>query len=333
MKTSKISSNDTSHERRVAGKRDVLSLADLSPSEIYEIIRLAREFKHDLISGHMPQPLRGMNLGMIFQKPSTRTRVSFEVGMNQLGGNAISLNSSDIQLARGESVEDTAKTLSLYVNCIMARVYAHGDVEALAKYASVPVINGLSDHFHPCQILADLMTIQECFGRLKGIRVAWLGDGDNVCNDMLIGCAKSGADVSIASPRSYAPLNLAIEIARDAAEASGSAIDITDDPMLAAKDADVIVTDTFVSIGKEEEVAARQRAFIPKYQVDSELMAIAKKDAIFLHCLPAKRGQEVTTDVIDGPQSKVWQEAENRLHVQKALLCFLLDPKINPKFS
>jgi ornithine carbamoyltransferase len=262
---------------------------------------------------------------MLFQKPSTRTRISFEVGMYQLGGGAVYLNTNDIQLSRGESMEDTGKTLSLYLDCIMARVYDHTDVQMLAKFASVPVINGLSDSFHPCQILADLLTIQEHKKKLKGIKLAWLGDGDNVCNDLLIGSAKTGINMTAACPRGYQPADGVLSIAKKESHKSGSEIVVTDDPKLAAKDADVVVTDTFISIGKEEERATREAIFLPRYQVNSAIMKLAKKDAIFMHCLPAKRGQEVTADVIDNErQSVVWAEAENRLHVQKALLCLLM---------
>jgi ornithine carbamoyltransferase len=234
------------------------------------------------------------------------------------------LSTNDIQLSRGESIEDTAKTLSLYLDCIMARVYDHTDVQKLASYASVPVINGLSDSFHPCQILADLLTIQEQKKKLKGIRLAWLGDGDNVCNDLLIGCAKTGIHMTAACPRGYFPMEEAITLAQSEAKKSGAQIAITEDPLVAAKDADVVVTDTFISIGKEEEKATREATFLPKYQVNSGIMKLANSDAIFMHCLPAKRGQEVTSDVIDGKQSVVWSEAENRMHVQKALLCLLM---------
>ena len=307
-------------------KRDVLSLSSLSAEEISEIVDFGIKLKVALKSGDVGyQPLRGRSLAMVFQKPSTRTRLSFEVGMNQLGGNAVYLNSSDLQLARGESLEDTAKTLSLYSDCIMARVYAHDDIEALAKNSTVPVINGLSDSFHPCQILADLMTIKEIKGRLRNLRIAWLGDGDNVCNDLLIGCAKLGINISVANPKGYGPLESAINLAKSEANENGSEIVFTEDPIVAAKQSDVVITDTFVSIGKEKEHSARMSAFLPRYQVNSELMKNANEDAIFMHCLPAKRGQEVTSDVIDGSRSVVWQEAENRLHVQKALLCFLMD--------
>jgi len=261
---------------------------------------------------------------MIFQKPSTRTRISFEVGMSQLGGDAIYLSANDIQLSRGETIDDTAKTLSLYLDCIMARVYDHADVQKLATYASVPVINGLSDAFHPCQILADLLTIQEHKKKLKGLRLAWLGDGDNVCNDLMLGCAKTGVSMIAACPKGYEPLEEVVRLAKQEGKKTGADIAVTEDPVAAAKDADVIVTDTFISIGKEGERATREATFLPKYQVNSDIMKLAKKGAIFMHCLPAKRGQEVTSEVIDGKASVVWSEAENRLHVQKALLFLLM---------
>jgi ornithine carbamoyltransferase len=244
--------------------------------------------------------------------------------MYQLGGDAVYLSASDIQLSRGETIEDTARTLSLYLDCIMARVYDHKDVQTLATYSSVPVINGLSDAYHPCQILADLMTIQEHKKKVKGLSLAWLGDGDNVCNDLMLGCAKVGISMTAACPKGYEPLEQAVRIAKAEGKKSGSEITITEDPAAAAKDADIVVTDTFVSIGKEGERATREAAFLPKYQVNSGILGLAKKDVIFMHCLPAKRGLEVTADVIDGKSSVVWQEAENRLHAQKALLCMLM---------
>jgi ornithine carbamoyltransferase len=314
MKTLKISSS----------KKDVLSIADLSAKEISAILTLAGKLKREQKSGKARPLLRGKTLGMIFQKPSTRTRVSFEVGMYQLGGDAVYLSASDIQLSRGETIEDTAKTLSLYLDCIMARVYDHKDVQTLADYASIPVINGLSDAFHPCQILADLMTIQEHKKKLKGLSLAWLGDGDNVCNDLMLGCAKTGISMTAACPKGYEPLEEAVKMAKAEGKKTGADISITEDPAAAAKDVDVVVTDTFVSIGKEGERATREAAFLPKYQVNSDTMKLAKKDAIFMHCLPAKRGMEVTADVIDGKSSVVWPEAENRLHAQKALLCILM---------
>lgn len=305
-------------------KKDILSIADLSAHEISVILSLAGKLKREQESGKARPLLRGKTLGMIFQKPSTRTRVSFEVGMYQLGGEAVYLSASDIQLSRGETIEDTAKTLSLYLDCMMARVYDHKDVQTLANYASIPVINGLSDAFHPCQILADLMTIQEHKKKLKGLSLAWLGDGNNVCNDLLLGCAKTGISMTVACPKGYEPLEEVVKLAKEEGKRSGADIAITQDPAAAAKDVDIVVTDTFISIGREGERATRESAFLPKYRVNSEIMKLAKKDAIFMHCLPAKRGMEVTADVIDSDSSVVWMEAENRLHAQKALLCLLM---------
>ncbi len=299
-------------------------MQDLAASEIQAILKLAAKLKKQQKAGTTQPLLRGKTLGMIFQKPSTRTRVSFEVGMNQLGGSAIYLGATDIQLTRGETIEDTAKTLSRYVDCLMARVYDHKDLEKLAASASIPVINGLSDAFHPCQILADLLTIQEYKKELKGLHMAWLGDGNNVCNDLMLGAAKTGISMTAACPEGYEPLEQVIRAACIEGEKSGAEIRVTTDPVIAAKDADIVVTDTFISIGKEGELATRETIFLPKYQVNSRIMRLANKDAIFMHCLPAKRGQEVTSDIIDGPQSVVWDEAENRLHVQKAVLCMLM---------
>jgi ornithine carbamoyltransferase len=254
---------------------------------------------------------------MIFQKPSTRTRVSFETGMFQLGGHAINLSSNDTQLSRGESIEDTAKTLSRYTNCIMARVYDHELLQKLSVHASVPVINGLSDSFHPCQILADFMTIQEKKKKLKGLKIAWIGDGNNVCNSMIYGAALSGIDMSIATPKGYEPDKFVVKEAK-----KSTSIELTVDPFTATKNADVVVTDTYSSIHNKD--LKRIKKFLPKYQVNPKLMKSAKEDAIFLHCLPAKREQEVTSSVLDSNQSVIWDEAENRLHSQKALLISLI---------
>ena len=254
---------------------------------------------------------------MIFQKPSTRTRVSFETGMYQLGGHAINLSSNDTQLSRGESVEDTAKTLSRYTDCIMARVYDHTLLDKLSEHATVPVINGLSDSFHPCQILADFMTIKEQKKTLKGLKIAWIGDGNNVCNSMIYGAALSGTHMSIATPKEFQPDKSVVKVSQNLTD-----IELTTDPLQAAKNADVIVTDTYSSIHNIDP--KRMKKFLPKYQVNDKIMDVADKNAIFLHCLPAKREQEVTSSVIDGSQSLVWDEAENRLHTQKALLCALL---------
>jgi ornithine carbamoyltransferase len=314
MKTLKISSS----------KKDILSIADLSTSEIDRILMLAGKLKREQKKGKSRPFLRGKTLGMIFQKPSTRTRVSFEVGMYQLGGDAIYLGANDIQLSRGETIEDTAKTLSLFLDCILARVYNHKDIQTFARHASVPVINGLSDSFHPCQVLADLMTIRERKKKLKGLQLAWLGDGDNVCNDLMLGCAKTGISMTAACPKGYEPLEEIIKLANAEGKKTGVAIVVTEDPSLAVRNADIIATDTFISIGKEGERTMREATFLPNYQVNTDIMKLAKEDAIFMHCLPARRGMEVTSDVIDGKWSVVWQEAENRLHAQKALLCVLM---------
>lgn len=307
--------------------KDILSLQDLSSEEIFSILRLSGDLKNELKNGDgekASQLLKGKVLGMIFQKPSTRTRVSFETGIFQLGGNALYLSTNDMQLSRGESIEDTGRTLSLYVNCIIARVYEHADLQILANSASIPVINGLSNTFHPCQILADLLTIQEHKKKMKGLNLAWIGDGNNVCNDLLLGCAKTGINMVAACPHGYEPLEQIVRLAKEEEQKTGVKITITDDPLQATKDADIIVTDTFLSIGKDQEKNTREEAFLPRYQVNSDLLKNAKRDVIFMHCLPAKRGQEVTSEVIDGSASVIWDEAENRLHVQKALMCMLM---------
>ncbi len=297
-------------------KKDLLTLNELNNQELLAILENAIKLKKDLKKGISKPLLKNKTLAMIFQKPSTRTRVSFETGMFQMGGHALNLTADDLQLKRGETIEDTAKTLSRYVDVIMARVYSHEEVEILAKNATAPVINGLSDSFHPCQILADLMTIKEKKKKLAGLKIAWIGDGNNVCNSMIYGCAKVGIDINIATPKGYEP-NL--NIIKD----SKKFIDIQMlSPELAVKNADIVVTDTFVSI--HHQATDRAKDFLPYFQVNSNLMKKANHDAIFLHCLPAKRGQEVTSDVLDGPQSVIWDEAENRLHAQKALLAFLL---------
>jgi ornithine carbamoyltransferase len=313
MKTLKTSLN----------KKNFLSLNDLDREEILSILELSKDLKRDLKNGKLSQLLKGKTLAMIFQKPSTRTRLSFEIGIVQLGGTAIYLSSSDLQLARGESIEDTARTLSLYVDLIMARVNSHSDIEKLAAYSSIPVINGLSDSFHPCQILADLLTIQEKKNTFNGLKVAWIGDGNNVCNDLVLGCSKIGMNISVACPPGFEPNEEVLTLARQEASKSSTEISITDDPLKAVENADVLATDTFISIGKDEERQQREKIFLPRYQVNSNLFRCAKQDCIFMHCLPALRGREVTPEVIDGKASVVWDQAENRLHVQKALMCML----------
>jgi ornithine carbamoyltransferase len=297
--------------------KNLLTLSELSQKEFSQLIDLSIKLKKELKKGGNKPLLKNKTLTMIFQKPSTRTRVSFEIGMFQLGGTAINLSSNDMQLSRGESIEDTAKTLSRYTDCIMARVYDHDLLEKLSKFSSVPVINGLSDSFHPCQILADFMTIKEKKRKLKGLKIAWIGDGNNVCNSMIYGCALSEMKMSIATPKGFEPNRNVVSEARKFTD-----IELTTDPLKAIKNADIVVTDTFSSIHNRDP--QRIKKFIPKYQVNSNLMKQAKKDAIFMHCLPAKRGSEVTSSVIDGLQSVVWDEAENRLHTQKALLVSLI---------
>lgn len=296
--------------------KDLLTLAELTPKEFIQLIDYSIILKKELKNGNKPL-LKNKTLTMIFQKPSTRTRVSFETGMYQLGGHAINLSSHDMQLSRGESIEDTAKTLSRYTDCIMARVYDHSLLEKLSKSSSIPVINGLSDSFHPCQILADFMTIKEKKGKFKGLKIAWIGDGNNVCNSMIYGCALSDVKLSIATPKGFEPDNTVVKESKKFID-----IDLTTDPLKAIKNADVVVTDTYTSIHNNDP--KRIKKFLPKYQINQTLMSNAKIDAIFMHCLPAKRENEVTSSVIDGPQSVVWDEAENRLHTQKALLASII---------
>lgn len=300
--------------------KDLLTLAELTPREFSSLLDHSIHIKEDLKNGRLEPVLKGKTLAMVFQKPSTRTRISFEAGMYYLGGHAINLSSNEMQLSRGESVEDTAKTLSRYVDCIMARVYEHEQIKTLAENASIPVINGLSDSFHPCQILADFMTIKEKKKRFTGLKVAWIGDASNVCNSMIHGAVLSGVLMSIATPHGFEPSTSIVNESADSAE-----IQLTHDPFVAVQDADIVVTDTWSSIHNRDP--ERIKKFFPKYQVNSKLMDSAKPDAIFMHCLPAKRGQEVTPEVIDGPQSVVWDEAENRLHTQNALLCAMMGAK------
>ena len=297
--------------------KNLLTLAELSPKEFVGLIDDSIKLKKEFKKGANKPILKNKTLTMIFQKPSTRTRVSFEVAMYQLGGHAVNLSSDDMQLSRGESIEDTAKTLSRYSNCIMARVYDHQLLTTLSEHATVPVINGLSDTFHPCQILADFMTIKEKKKKLAGLKITWVGDGNNVCNSMIYGAALTGINMSIATPKGFEPNKNVVNHAKKSTN-----IELMTDPFTASKDADVIVTDTFSSIHNLDK--KRLQKFLPKYQVNDKLIKSAKKDAIFLHCLPAKREQEVTSSVIDGPQSVVWDEVENRLHTQKALLVALI---------
>ena len=297
--------------------KDILTLGELSPAEVGALLDLGVKLKADLKNGASEPLLKGKTLAMIFQKPSTRTRVSFETGMYQLGGNAVVLSSDSMQLSRGETLADTARTLSRYVDCIMARVFEHEIVEDLAANSSVPVINGLSDTFHPCQTMADLMTIRERKGGLAGLKVAWIGDGNNVCNSLILGCARTDIDISVATPKEFGPDP---EVVAESSQTVN--VQLVTNPSEAVLHADVVMTDTFSSIHNADP--SKTGMFLPKFRVTRELMGKANPDAIFLHCLPAKRGQEVDADVIDGPQSAVWDEAENRLHTQKALLASVL---------
>ncbi|MGI6623350.1 MAG: ornithine carbamoyltransferase [Clostridiaceae bacterium] len=304
--------------------KHLVCLSDWSSEEIKETLKLAEKLKYENKNGirhnHL---LKGKTLGLIFSKSSTRTRVSFEVAMYQLGGYSMFLSANDIQLGRGETVSDTAKTLSRYIDGIMIRTYKQSDVEELAAFGTIPIINGLTDSQHPCQILADLQTVKEYKGSLKGLKLAYTGDGNNVANSLLIGCAKVGMDISVATPEGYECDMKSVEIAKKAALESGAKINIGYDPYEAVNNADVVYTDTWVSMGMESEKEKRVETFMP-YQVNKELMSKAKPDAIFMHCLPAYRGYEVTAEVIDGPQSVVFDEAENRLHAQKAVLVKLM---------
>jgi ornithine carbamoyltransferase len=303
--------------------KHLLGLYHLSKEEILDIFNLAEKLKSELKNGIEHHILQGKTLAMIFAKSSTRTRVSFETGMYQLGGHPLFLSSRDIQLGRGETIEDTAKVLSRYVDGIMIRTFKQSDVEDLAAYGSIPVINALTDLLHPCQVLADIFTVYEEFGSIEGRKLAYIGDGNNMANSLLYGCTKVGMDVSIATPCGYEPEAGVIANALEFAKESGSKVYIGKDPSEAIKGADAVYTDTWVSMGMEEEKERRIRDF-KGYIVDENLMKLASEDAIFLHCLPGYRGFEVSAGVMDGPQSRIFDEAENRLHVQKAIMVKLM---------
>ena len=295
--------------------RHFLTIPDFTRSELEKLLELAESMRDGRYSG---RPLKGQSLAMIFMKSSTRTRVSFEVGCFQLGGHAIFLSPRDAQLGRGEPVEDTARVLSRYVQGIMIRTFAHADVEAMAAHATVPVMNGLTDLHHPCQVLADVLTMRQQFGSLDGRTVAWIGDGNNMANSWIDAAARLGFKLRLACPEGYDP-DPAV-LARAEREAD---IELVRNPSQAVRDADVVNTDVWASMGQEDELTQRSEAF-DEYRVDEALMRAAAPNAIFLHCLPAHRGEEVTKDVIDGPQSRVWDQAENRLHIQKAIMAVLM---------
>ncbi len=298
--------------------KHLLKLADLSSEEIFGILNLADQLKYER-KNNIPHPhLAGKKLGMIFTKSSTRTRVSFEVGMTELGGTALFLSDRDIQLGRGEPIKDTVRVLSRYLDAIMIRTFAQQDVEDLAKYGSIPIINGLTDYCHPCQVLADLMTIREYKGSLKGLKLCFVGDGNNMANSLIVGGIKTGMEVSIACPDTYRP---DAEIMKWAAE--NGKFSVTSDLKTAAENADVLYTDVWASMGQEGEKAEREKVF-KGYCIDKELLSAAKQDAMVLHCLPAHRGEEITDEVFESHADEIFDEAENRLHAQKAVLCKLL---------
>ena len=295
------------------------SMSDFTPEQVSGLLDSALDLKEKRRRGKVIRPLESKSLGMIFEKSSTRTRVSFEVAMTDLGGHSLYLNSRDLQLGRGETIEDTARVLSSYLHGIMIRAYSHETVRKLAQYSSVPVINALSDLEHPCQSLADLMTIRERFGQFAGLKFVWVGDGNNVCNSMMLACAITGMRATVACPKGFEPdLDIVLE-----ARGMGCSVDIVNDPIKAARGADVLYTDVWVSMGDEDERDERMRALKP-FRINSDLVNEANSDAIVLHCLPAHRGEEITMEVMESPNSAIFDQAENRLHVQKALLLKLM---------
>lgn len=299
--------------------KHLLKMLDLSTEEIIEILDLADQLKYELKHG-IPHPhLKGKSLGMIFQKASTRTRVSFETGMYQLGGHPLFLSSDDLQIGRGEPVQDTARVLSRYLDGIMIRTFAQKEVEDLAEYGSIPIINGLTDFCHPCQILADLMTIREVKSSFDGLKMCFIGDGNNMANSLIVGCLKVGMSVSIACPDSYHPDPQVMEFTK----AYGDKFQLTNVPLEAAKDADVVITDVWASMGQEGEAEKRKKAF-KGYQINDEIMAAAHEDAMVLHCLPAHREEEITEKVFEAHANEIFEEAENRLHAQKAVMVKLM---------
>jgi ornithine carbamoyltransferase len=305
-------------------KKDLVSIKDLSTKEIEDIFALTEQLKKN--KAKFSKVLAGKTLALIFQKPSNRTRVSFSVGMYQLGGNSIYLAPNEINLGVRETVEDVAKTLSRYVDGIVLRTFAHKNVEELAKFATVPVINGLSDFSHPCQALADVYTVKEKLKILKGTTLAYVGDGNNVCHSLLFACAKVGMNLNVGCPKGYEPDKLAMEDSKAIAAKTGSSINLFNDPFEAASGADVLYTDVWASMGQEEEAQIRKQVF-KDYQINKNLVNLAKKNCLIMHCLPAHRGEEITDEAMDSPNSVVFDEAENRMHVQKAILIKLLGDK------
>ena len=303
--------------------KSLLTIHELSLEEVWQIFELSKSLKEKRLSGELHRLLEGKKLGMIFSKPSTRTRVSFEVGIFELGGTGLYFNQNDLQLKKSENVSDTAKVLSRYLDGIMIRTFDHQDVVDLATFGSIPIINGLTDLHHPCQVLADLFTILEKKRTLQGLKLAYIGDGNNMAHSLLHGCAKVGMNISIASPSGYTPLDSVVKESQKDAKYMGSKIEILEDPVAAVKDADIIYTDVWASMGQEKEAQERKKKFL-KYQINPELVKHAKDDYLFMHCLPAHRGDEVVNEVIDSANSVVFDEAENRLHVQKAVMALVM---------
>ena len=304
-------------------KKDLLRMDNLSKEEILDILNLADQLKYENKHGIEHHLLKGKSLGMIFEKASTRTRVSFEVGMYELGGHPLFLSSKDLQIGRGEPIQDTARVLSRYLDGIMIRTFSQKGVETLAEVSSIPIINGLTDDEHPCQVLADLMTIREKKLILEGLKVAYIGDGNNMCNSLLVGCLTLGMHISIANPEGYKPPAYYLNKGNELAIKNGVSFFMTESPEEAVKDADVVITDVWASMGQEQEAAERMKAF-KGYQVNKELMSLAKEDAIVLHCLPAHREEEITEEILEAHADTIFEEAENRLHAQKAILVKLL---------
>jgi ornithine carbamoyltransferase len=303
--------------------RDFLRVHDWEPEELVSVLDIADRLKARQEQRIEHHHLPGRTLGMIFQKPSTRTRVSFEVGISQLGGTGLYLAAGDLQLGRGETIKDTARVLSRYLDGVMIRTFSQADVDELAEHADIPVINGLTDEFHPCQALADVMTIRERFGSFEGVRVAYLGDGNNVCHSLMVACAKLGMHFTAATPEGYEPSEEVVSWAQAAAQASGGSVAVHRDPRAAAEGADVLYTDVWTSMGQEEERERRLRD-LAAYRVDDDLLRLASDRSVVLHCLPAHYGEEITEDVLYGPRSAVWDQAENRLHAQKALMALVI---------
>lgn len=303
--------------------KDLISIHDLTLEEVNQIFEVSKTLKQKQLTGESHRVLEGKTLGMIFTKPSTRTRISFETGIYQLGGIGMYFGPNDLQLGRSESISDTAKVLSRYLDGIMIRTFAHQDVIDLAEGASIPVINGLTDLLHPCQVLADLFTILEKKGKLKGLKLAYIGDGNNMAHSLLNGCSKVGMHISIASPSGYKPNAEIVDNAKKNAKYMGSKVEILDDPVKAVKNADIVYTDVWASMGQESEAAERRKKFM-RYQVNPKLVKNAKNDYLFMHCLPAHRGDEVVNEVADSTNSVIFDEAENRLHVQKAIMALVM---------